>query len=194
MSQMLGSSAAAASSSSGRRAAAEAITIGGRTFKRCTSCGAFGVGVVKPSSWGLCEHCSRTGAAAGSNSANANVSGAGQKRSREQYEQSNGASGESVLPPDFFDAGARSTTDNTGYDEDDGAYAAGSDNNRAAAGGGGGEPELSEEEIARMLAAAEAAEVPSLDAHGVKKLLLGFERKVTKNNLARAKYPDQPAR
>lgn len=99
-----------------------------------------------------------------------NASGASRKRSRQDFEQQS---------PEVPEA---SIDDADKLDEPTSA------SNRP------GEP--SEEEIAAMLAAAEASasEAPSLDILGVKKLLLQLEKKVTKNQLARAKFSDQPSR
>jgi beta-catenin-like protein 1 len=52
----------------------------------------------------------------------------------------------------------------------------------------------SKEDIARLLAEAEKSEVPTLDATGVKKILLSLEKKITKNALLRAKHAGEPAR
>ena len=54
--------------------------------------------------------------------------------------------------------------------------------------------QLEAREVARLIAAADAAEVPTLDATGVKKMLLSLEKKINKNSLQRAKYTDEPAR
>lgn len=54
--------------------------------------------------------------------------------------------------------------------------------------------ELTEDEIAALVEAAETADVPSLDTIGVKRLLLGVEKAITKNSLARTKYASEPAR
>lgn len=43
-----------------------------------------------------------------------------------------------------------------------------------------------------MLEEAEKVDVPSLDAAGVKKLLLGLEKRITRNQLMRAKHADEP--
>ncbi len=54
--------------------------------------------------------------------------------------------------------------------------------------------ELSEDQLAELVAAAETADVPSLDVTGVKRLLLGVEKAITRNELARTKYAGEPAR
>ena len=67
----------------------------------------------------------------------------------------------------------------------------------AAGAGESHQGDLGEDEIAAMLAAAEAtavADVPTLDPTGVKQMLLSLERRVTKNALARTKYADEPAK
>lgn len=45
-----------------------------------------------------------------------------------------------------------------------------------------------------MLEEADKADLPALDANGVKRMLLKVERAISKNQNARAKYHDQPAR
>lgn len=64
----------------------------------------------------------------------------------------------------------------------------------AGVGAATGAAGLSESDIARLVAEAERTEVPALDASGVKKLVLGLERAITRNSLARAKFPGEPAR
>lgn len=126
--------------------------------------GCGGFGVGVVGPSGVCAHCASRGGAAGG----APAGGAGAKRSR-----------------DDFDRGG------------DDARGAGAGAGAAAAAPAAPTPAADDEnDIAAMLAAAEAAaaEAPSLDAVGVKKLLLGLERRVTKNQLARAKFGDQPSR
>jgi beta-catenin-like protein 1 len=54
--------------------------------------------------------------------------------------------------------------------------------------------ELTEAQLAELVAAAETADVPSLDVTGVKRLLLSVEKAITRNELARTKYAGEPAR
>jgi hypothetical protein len=52
--------------------------------------------------------------------------------------------------------------------------------------------ELTAEELEALLSS--ASSVPSLDANGVKRLVLSLEKAITRNQLARAKHAGEPAR
>lgn len=54
--------------------------------------------------------------------------------------------------------------------------------------------ELTDEQLAELVAAAETVEVPTLDVNGVKSLLLSVEKSISRNSLARTKYAGEPAR
>jgi beta-catenin-like protein 1 len=50
------------------------------------------------------------------------------------------------------------------------------------------------DDIARLLAEADASDVPALDTHGVKRMLLKLEKAISKNALLRAKHSDAPGK
>ena len=54
--------------------------------------------------------------------------------------------------------------------------------------------EMTEEDIAQSLAAADDIEVAELDAMGLKKLLLSLEKKISKNMKMRMDFHDVPAK
>jgi hypothetical protein len=143
-------------------------------MSRCPGCGATGRGVTRAN--GYCDHCNRQ-AGGDARSPTPAAAAAGAKRSRAQFEASAAAATAAS------GAGAGSSADDGG---DDAAGGVG--------GAGGGAGELSAAEIAAMLEASERAEVPALDSHGVRKMLLSLERRINRNALARSKYSDQPAR
>lgn len=140
---------------------------GALSERKCRTCGGFGRDLLGID--GLCDHCRRTAVAAArpGGAGAAATAGAGTKRGRVEFDE-----------------------DEEGAGGTEGAAAAG-------ARGAGGERvrEPTAADIARMLDEADkVADVPTLDVNGVKRLLLGLERAITRNSLARAKYGDEPAR
>jgi hypothetical protein len=145
---------------------------------RCAGCGAWGGGVVKSN--GYCDHCGRTGAASASASA-------GHKRRR--------AEGDEEL-----DHGGGGHGRGEGDDDEDAGAGAGAGAGRARSAGGRGGASggsgagVTPAEISRLLEEADKADLPTLDVNGVKRMLLKVEKAITKNQIARAKHGNEPAK